>query len=162
MWLFDASWSGMDINENNLFVQRAMMLSFIVSYLVPDKFPSFPSGKTDARLGNSKIVLWCHHDMEIFSHCWHFMRRNHRWPVDSPHKGPVMQSFLVFFDDSLNKLLIKQLCCWWSKTPWHSCDVTLIILLVDPRWVIWVNLQGWMICGNLFVNYLEHMLVMAL
>ena len=128
------------------------LINFLV-FLLERQMP----GWATQRLFYDAIMIW-----KFFPHCWHFMRRNHGWPVDSPHKGPVMQSFLVFFDDSLNKLLIKQLCCWWSKTPWHSCDVTLIILFVDPCWVIWVNLQGWMICGNLFVNYLEHMLVMAL
>ena len=73
----------------------------------------------------------------------------HRWPMDSPHKGPVMKSFDVFFVVSLNKLLNKlsnyflhngpvthSFCvffvvnlnkllkkpssCLWVETPWHS------------------------------------------
>ena len=53
---------------------------------------------------------------------WH----GHASPVDSPHKRPVMRSFDDFFILCLNKFLNKQLRCWWFKTPWRSCDVTVM------------------------------------
>ena len=40
---------------------------------------------------------------------------------DSPHKGPTMHNFVVFFVVSWN----EQLSCQWSEMPWHSCDVTI-------------------------------------
>ena len=46
--------------------------------------------------------------------------------MDSPLKGPVGFSFDGFFDISLNKLLNKQSCCCWFKTP-SSCDFILIL-----------------------------------
>ena len=54
-----------------------------------------------------------------------FVRGIHRSPVDSPHKGPVMRSFDVFFDVRLNKRLSKQSRVWWFGTPsrslWRHC-----------------------------------------
>ena len=44
-------------------------------------------------------------------------------PVDSPHKGPVMQSFYVFFVVGLNKLLNKLSNCQWFR---------MLSLLNDP------------------------------
>ena len=45
------------------------------------------------------------------------------------HKRPLMQSFDVFFDVGMEKLLNKQSSCQWSKTPmmlmWHHCYVIL-------------------------------------
>ena len=35
---------------------------------------------------------WCH-DMDRFTHHWPIVRGIHRWPVDSPHKGPIMHSY---------------------------------------------------------------------
>ena len=55
------------------------------------------------------------------------MRGIHRSPVNSPHKGPVTQSFDVFFDLCLNKRLSKQSWGWWFKTLsspfWRHCNV---------------------------------------
>ena len=49
---------------------------------------------------------------------WPFGRRFHKWLVDSPHKGPVMQKFDVLFNFLLIKLLNKQLSYWWFEIPW--------------------------------------------
>ena len=38
----------------------------------------------------------------------------------------VIESFHVFIVASLNRLLDKQSNCWWSQTPWRSCDITLM------------------------------------
>ena len=46
-----------------------------------------------------------------------FVGENHRSPVDSPHKRPVIRSFDVSFDVSLYKLLDKQSSCRWFETP---------------------------------------------
>ena len=46
---------------------------------------------------------------------------------DFPHKGPVTQVFIFFFDGSLNKLLNKQSGSRWFKTHmplmWRPCNV---------------------------------------
>ena len=42
----------------------------------------------------------------------------------SPHKGPVMQCFVLFVVAILNKLLNIQSICRWFGTPWLLCDVT--------------------------------------
>ena len=55
----------------------------------------------------------------LFQHYWPFVRGSH---LDSPHKWPVMSTFVVFFVVSLNKLL----SCRWFETPWRSCDVIVM------------------------------------
>ena len=54
-----------------------------------------------------------------------FVRGIHRWPVDSPHKVSVMQTF-VFFVDSLNVLYKTQSGFRWFATPYHSWDVIIM------------------------------------
>ena len=46
---------------------------------------------------------------------------------DSPHKGPVMQGFCVFFVVIPNRLLNKHSSYWWFETSWRSCDVTVML-----------------------------------
>ena len=48
-------------------------------------------------------------------------------PVDSPHKGPVIQSFDIVFDVGLNKLWNKKSSCWWSI-------ISLIAKFMGPTW----------------------------
>ena len=67
------------------------------------------------------VMTWKH-----YLHYWPFVRGIHWSPVDSPHKGSVMQSFHVSFDASLNKLLKKQLRDRWNEMSWCSFDVTII------------------------------------
>ena len=52
-----------------------------------------------------------------------FVKEFHNTLVDSPHRGPVMQSFSVSFVVSLNKLLNQQFSCWWFERLCH-CKVT--------------------------------------
>ena len=71
-----------------------------------------------------KSPLWCH-AMEMLStlltlgipipgKAIFILKRR---PVDSSHKGLVMQNFDVFFACSINKLLNTQLSCQWFDTP---------------------------------------------
>ena len=55
----------------------------------------------------------------------------HQWLMDSPHKGPVIYSFDVFFAVNLNRLLGKQSSCQWVEMPWCSCDVTVMTHSLD-------------------------------
>ena len=48
-------------------------------------------------------------------HCWPFVRGIHRWPVNSPHKGPVMRKKLPF------DMLIEILPSYCSAV----CDIML-------------------------------------
>ena len=51
-----------------------------------------------------------------------------RWPVNSPHKGPVTRSFDAFFDLHLNKRLSKPSRRRWFVSPsgslWRHCNGT--------------------------------------
>ena len=53
-------------------------------------------------------------------HYWPFVRGIHRSPVNSPHKGPVMQTFNISFVVNLNKLLNKQSSCWLLKMLYYA------------------------------------------
>ena len=86
-------------------------------------------------------IVWrcCHDDVMAWKpvpRYWPFVRGIHRWPVDSPHKGP---------DVTVNKILNKQLSCRWFKKPWrswwHHCNasgflhliVIINVILENPR-----------------------------
>ena len=57
-----------------------------------------------------KVCIWHLTWYDVVS--WH---GNSCWWVISPHKGPVLRSFDVFFDvDLKKKLLNKQSYCWWD------------------------------------------------
>ena len=47
-------------------------------------------------------------------------------PVDSHHKGSVMQIADIFVVIMLNNLLNKYSSCWWLKTQWRLSNVALI------------------------------------
>ena len=54
----------------------------------------------------ARVAAWWRQHMETISTLLFFFARGlHRSQGDSPNKGPVMQSFGVFFDVSLKKLL---------------------------------------------------------
>ena len=63
-------------------------------------------------------------DLNSFRATAPFVRRFHQWPVNSPHTGPVIHGFDIFFVASLNKRLNKESSCRWTDSPWRSCDVT--------------------------------------
>ena len=65
-----------------------------------------------------------------FPRYWPFVSGIHRSPVDSTHKGPVMQSDDVLFDASINKLFDKQSNCREFWTPWRSCNPTAMYPII--------------------------------
>ena len=71
-----------------------------------------------------------------FPHYWSFVRGIHRWPVDSPHKGPVMWSFDSFVVRPI-KLSSKQSICLWLGMPRRPCDVT--VTRPHLRWMPCIN-----------------------
>ena len=109
---------------------RGLMVNALVTHILQDSFK-----------GIRVIIQWSYPDVyrqhrpiipekynndvmtcKGFPHYWPFVRGIQRQPVDSPHKGPVKQSFHIFFVISRNKLLNKQLR---SEPPRCSCDVTV-------------------------------------
>ena len=61
-----------------------------------------------------------------FLHYWPIVRGVLRWPADSLHKGPVIQSVDVFFDVSFEYAVkIIRVACDF-ETPRRSCDVPVI------------------------------------
>ena len=88
-----------------------------------------------------------------------FVKEFHNTLVDSPHRGPVMQSFSVPFVVSLNKLLNQQFSCWWFERLCH-CKVThlchIIILLQNLVFCYFVYLSVWIhthMLQNLFFRF---------
>ena len=71
---------------------------------------------------------------------WSFVVGIHRWPVNSPHKGPVTRSFDVFFDLRLTKQLSKQSrCLWFGKCGkcFHlmTSSCSKLVLSVTVLWI---------------------------
>ena len=90
------------------------------------------------------VMKWKH-----FPRYWPFVRRIHRSPVNSPHKGQ-WRGALMFFYLRLNKRLSKQSWGWWFETPsrplWRHRNVTKIYVNIDPndnRGSIYHNIKAW-------------------
>ena len=110
------------------------------------------------------MITSSHDDVKIwicFPHYQPFLWGVHRSLVDAPHKGPVMQSFDISFDISLKKLLSKHSSGWWSETPWHSCDTS--VMRLGPFWDAdlpkssWLRLRQNLFNKNIQVPYQVHM-----
>ena len=57
-----------------------------------------------------------------------FVRRIHRWPVNSPHKGPVMLKMLPFDDViMLTWRTIIRIITWWRTTSTHLNQLRLLL-----------------------------------
>ena len=99
-----------------------------------------------SQLGRQK-----HTSVKFGNDIWKFLLLKHEGPMTSKrfpcywpfvrestgdrgiHKGPVMRTFVISFDVSLNKQFDKQWNIWSIETPQRSCDV--IVTNVDhcPR-----------------------------
>ena len=65
-------------------------------------------------LEQDDVMAW-----KRFTHYWPFVGGRDPWG-DSPHTGPVMQSFDDLYIVSLFKLLKKRPNCWCSESTWCS------------------------------------------
>ena len=79
-----------------------------------------------------------------------FVKEFHNTLVDSPHRGPVMQSFSVSFVVNLNKLLNQQFSCWWSERLCH-CKVTHLCHMILLQYMFFAIL-------HIFPSECTHML----
>ena len=74
----------------------------------------------------SVSIAWWRHQMETFPRYWPFVRRIHRSPVNSPHKGQWRGTLLFSLICALNKRLSKQSRYLWFGTPsrplWRHCS----------------------------------------
>ena len=72
------------------------------------------------------IIKWKH-----FPHNWPFVSAIHQSPVNSPHKGPVMQSFDVFF-------ILAWTICWTNI--WVASDIRCHeASVMTPKWIAIVS-----------------------
>ena len=62
-----------------------------------------------------------------------------RWPMDSPHLGPVIHTFGSFFVVRLNNLLNELSSCQWFEMIQRSCDVS--VMRIQPFAVIYDDLS---------------------
>ena len=56
-----------------------------------------------------------------------FVRGIHRWPVNSPHKGPVARKKLPF--DDVMMLLSVERVTWYRESRWILVQCSLIVLI---------------------------------
>ena len=112
-------------------------------------------------------VTWWRYQMETFSALLAPCAGNSLVTGEFPAQKPVMRSFDVFFDLSLNKRLNKQSWGWWFETPscslWRHCNemttwcsqsqndyhcVALILYFRTNNWATWrscIGLTRWVI-----------------
>ena len=65
--------------------------------------------------GHDDVIKWKH-----LPRYWPFVRRIHRSPVNSPHRGQWRGASMFSLICALNKRLSKQSLGWWFDTPSHS------------------------------------------
>ena len=113
--------------------------------------------ETGGYFGLSSTSQWHHNECYGISNHWHLdcliiclfrcrskktsklyvtglWKGNHRSPVDSPHKGPVMQKMFTFDDMIMTckastffvVIMNKQPSCWWFRMPWFLCDAIVM------------------------------------
>ena len=79
---------------------------------------------------------WRRHHMELFFALLAICVRGIDWSVvDSPNKRPVVQSFDVSFDASLNTLLNKQSRGRWIEISWCLFDVIVMWNAANKPWL---------------------------
>ena len=89
------------------------------------------------------ICLYCViNEMGLFLHYYPFEQRNHRSPVNSPHKWTIMWALMCVFIVRLNKLLHKQsnacLCNWRICLSFaHKSWVSEFCFIENYMWVRW-------------------------
>ena len=57
-----------------------------------------------------------------------FVRGIHRWPVNSPHKGPVTRKMFPFYDVIMKPQLSQR-----QIGTWNSANITLTV--ISPMWL---------------------------
>ena len=93
-----------------------------------------------------------------------FVRGIHRWPVNSPHKGPVTRKMFPFDDVIMTAAHLWMYCMshgmnvceyindWWHSymihTPWISCNISEYILNRVNSGSLWHVLR-YQLCANL-------------
>ena len=70
---------------------------------------------------------WRHHKWKHFPRYWPFMRRNHRSPVDSPHKGPWRRALMCVLICALTHGLANNRGIWDFRRHCAHYDVTVMI-----------------------------------
>ena len=90
-----------------------------------------PCGKTSTI---PKKTTWWRHQMEAFSALLAICTGNSPVTGEFRAQRPVTQSFDVFFDLPLNKLLSKQLWGWWFEMPsrplWRHCNEAWMLCMI--------------------------------
>ena len=83
----------------------------------------------------------------IFPHYWPFVRRIHRWPVNSPYKCQWRGALIFSLICARIKRLSKQWWGWWFETPsrslWRHCNYipsqqfVRLLLVFGPVFPLW-------------------------
>ena len=80
----------------------------------------------DRTVLNINHLTWWRHQMKHFLRYWPSVKRIHRWPVNSPHKGQLCGTLIYFFYPLLNKRLTSL---------WRHCNETSGSLSVQARYI---------------------------
>ena len=127
MVLFISIWQT-DISTSSVILTDQNLLSIVIVYHANFEITTIfckKNMRTKCIL-TLNIMIW-----KCFLYYCPFVRKKHKWLVDSTHKGPLMWRFDDSFDDILNKLLNKMRNCHWLRCHvmhvmslwWHPANV---------------------------------------
>ena len=96
-----------------------------------DEFPAQMGSNAE-----NASIWWRHHDY------WCFARGTHRPPpVVSPRKGSVIGGFFILIVVIVTKHLNNGWSCRWFETPWPSCDINVMFLILTQWFLVVYALQ---------------------
>ena len=68
-----------------------------------------------------------------------FVRGIHRWPVNSPHKGPVTRKMFPF--DDVNHIVLPKVVYWWHNVKWFTicCCICFCVIFKVALKILYMN-----------------------
>ena len=90
---------------------------------------------TSLTIVNSTVYSGAHQRKEYSFASQAFVGAIHRWPVNSPHKGPVTRKMFAFDD-----VIMDWVLCW-------ECNCEYNVSLINS---IFAKLITWLICASLY------------
>ena len=95
-----------------------------------------------------QLLFWCRSKKRQSSESLAFLRGIHRWPVDSPHKGPVTRKMFPFDDVIMrqccsNIIIHDFICPLWC--PWSA--LTRVELVYHGQASLGIRNWNVLVCG---------------
>ena len=144
-------WHSESENNRNHVHNWVMPIPNITFSLANGHSVTFPVLMGNKPLNHDGVTKWKH-----FPRYWPFVRRNHRSPVNSPHKGQWRGALILSFICAWIHAWVKKSWVWWFETPSRSLwrhlndvgELSIInscpIFLATDIWIFWhISIFNW-------------------